>query len=83
MKKKIFTLVAASIFLSTMMVVAQKNINVTVKKTGSKKGAVTFNHRKHKKHAIDVKKCKTCHHIGRYHQSCGEKGCHDDPKKDD
>ncbi len=66
-----------------MMAVAQRNINVTVKKTGSKKGAVTFNHRKHKKYVIELKKCKTCHHVGRYHQSCGEAGCHNDPKKDD
>ena len=53
-----------------------------IHKTGSEMGPVTFFHRKHKKHAMSDKKCKTCHHIGKWGQSCGEAGCHDDPEKD-
>ena len=55
---------------------------LVIHKTGSEMGPVTFFHRKHKKHAINDNKCKTCHHVGKWGQSCGEAGCHDDPEKD-
>ncbi len=63
------------------IVAACTDSNITIQKTGKTMGSVTINHRKHKKWAINVKKCKTCHHIGRYHQSCSETGCHTDSKK--
>ncbi len=59
-----------------------KRGHVQIEKTGTETGSVIFFHRKHKKHAMKGKKCKTCHHVGRWGQSCGEAGCHDDPELD-
>ncbi|MFC1889030.1 cytochrome c3 family protein [Thermodesulfobacteriota bacterium] len=81
MKKRLLTFAVISVFITTMIAATPSYI-ITIEKTGSKEGAVTFNHRKHKKHAIYVDKCKTCHHVGKWHQACGEPGCHSDPKKD-
>ncbi len=81
MKKRIFSFVVISIFISSMGFAA-KNLYLTVIKSGSEMEAVTFKHIRHKKHAIDAEKCKTCHHVGKWKQSCSEAGCHDDPEKD-
>ena len=81
MKKRMFSVVVISIFVSSMGFAAV-NLYLTVKKSGSEMEAVTFKHVRHKKHAIDAKKCKTCHHVGKWKQSCSEAGCHDDPEKD-
>ena len=62
---------------------SEKRGYVIITKTGTEMGPVEFFHRKHKKHAMDQEKCKTCHHVGRWGQSCGEPGCHNDPEKDE
>ena len=94
MTRKIFIILIAGIFAVAMMGAAEdsdkygyengklKKGYKTIKKTGSEEGLVTFFHRKHKKHAMNDEKCKTCHHVGKWKQSCGEAGCHDDPEKD-
>ena len=94
MKKRILAFVATGILLVTGMVAcsdsdepgkkieSEKIGHVIIQKTGSQMGSVEFFHRKHKKFAMNEEKCKTCHHVGRWGQSCGEPGCHDDPEKD-
>ena len=93
MRTRVTPLVIAVIFLTSVLVAAGdsqdpeqegklKKGYVRINKSGSKMGPVTFFHRKHKKHAINDQKCKTCHHVGKWKQSCGEAGCHDDPEKD-
>ena len=86
-------IVAAALLALTMMVAAKdsdvpankkelKTGYLVIKKTGSEMGEVTFFHRKHKKHAMNDNKCKTCHHVGKWGQSCGETACHRDPVAD-
>ena len=90
MKTTIIPLAVAAVFISSIMVAAKdsqepaelKKGYVRINKSGSEMGQVTFFHRKHKKHAINDQKCKTCHHVGKWKQSCGEAGCHNDPEKD-
>jgi hypothetical protein len=90
---KIPAIVATVLLVSTMMVAARdsdvpanktelKKGYVLIKKTGPEMGEVIFFHRKHKKHAMNDNKCKTCHHVGKWGQSCGETACHVDPEKD-
>jgi hypothetical protein len=95
MKMRILTSVASGMLLLTIIVgcsgsdatakkgKSTKRGHVIITKTGSEMGPVEFFHRKHKKHAMDGEKCKTCHHVGRWGQSCGEPGCHNDPEKDE
>lgn len=90
---KILAIVITGLFVTIMIVAANhaedpapkpelKKGYVLIHKTGSETGTVTFFHRRHKKYAMDDKKCKTCHHVGKWGQSCGEAGCHNDPEKD-
>ena len=90
---KILEIVATALLVSTMMIGCPpqnhraknselKTGYVLIKKTGSEMGEVIFFHRKHKKHAMNDEKCKTCHHVGKWGQSCGETACHKDPEKD-
>ena len=95
MKTRMLAFVVSGLFLFAIIVgcsssdePAKKNKStkrgyVLIQKTGSEMGPVEFFHRKHKKHAMEGEKCKTCHHVGRWGQSCGEPGCHDDPEKDE
>ena len=95
MKKRIIAFVTTGILLSIVIVAcndsdkpgkktkSEKRGYVIIQKTGSEMGPVEFFHRKHKKFAMNEEKCKTCHHVGRWGQSCGEAGCHDDPEKDE
>ena len=95
MKMRILAFVTFGILLSTVIIgcsgsdapakksKSTKRGYVLVTKTGSEMGPVEFFHRKHKKFAMDEEKCKTCHHVGRWGQSCGEPGCHNDPEKDE
>ncbi len=93
MKTRIIAMVAAAILISTIMVAASdtqdtkkqvklKKGYVLIEKSGPEMGPVIFFHRRHKGHAINDKKCKTCHHVGKWKQSCSEAGCHNDPEKD-
>ena len=94
MKKRILAFVTTGILLLTVIAAcndsdkpgkktkSEKLGYVIIQKTGSEMGSVEFFHRKHKKFAMNEEKCKTCHHVGRWGQSCGEAGCHDDPEKD-
>ena len=80
MKKNLFIFTIVIIVATAMTLYAK---NVTVKKTGSKKSAVTFNHDAHKTHATKSgKNCKSCHHVGQLNQSCAAPGCHVDAVKD-
>jgi hypothetical protein len=95
MKKGMLALVTTGTLLAAMLVgcstseapagkaESEKIGHIIVTKTGSEMGPVEFFHRKHKKFAMNEEKCKTCHHVGRWGQSCGEPGCHSDPKKDE
>ncbi len=80
MKKKHVALIVIIIFISSMAALGE--MFVTIKKTGTKRGAVTFNHRRHKLPAMELQKCRTCHHVGNYSQSCSDAGCHNDRVKD-
>ena len=94
MKMKIIAFLLSCILLSTVIAgcsssdeparkkKSEKLGYIFIEKTGDEMEPVEFFHRKHKKHAIDGDKCKTCHHVGRWGQSCGEPGCHNDPEKD-
>jgi hypothetical protein len=95
MKKRMPAFVTTLMFLSTLILGCNdsdspaeksepvKRGYVRITKSGSEMGPVEFFHRKHKKFAMDEEKCKTCHHVGRWGQSCGEPGCHNDPEKDE
>jgi len=78
MKKRLISFAVIMLFAFSLGIMAKK-AEITIKKTGAKKSAVTFNHDKHKKAG---KKCKTCHHVGKFNKSCAAKGCHQDKKKD-
>ena len=94
MKMRILAFVTSGIFLATVIIgcsrsdapaekeKSEKVGYIIIEKTGTEMEPVEFFHRKHKKHAINEEKCKTCHHVGRWGQSCGEPGCHNDPEKD-
>lgn len=94
MKKRIPAFVTTLMFLSTLIMGCKdsdapaeesestKLGYVRITKTGSEMGPVEFFHRKHKKFAMNEEKCKTCHHVGKWGQSCSEPGCHNDPVKD-
>jgi hypothetical protein len=95
MKREILAFVASGMLLLAVIVgcsgsdgpakksKSTKRGYVLITKTGSEMGPVEFFHRKHKKFAMNEEKCKTCHHVGRWGQSCGEPGCHNDPEKDE
>ena len=69
----LIAIAVAMAFTVSMAVAADPPAQVTVKKTGDSKSAVTFNHAEHAK-GID---CVTCHHTSKSKddiQACGE--CH-------
>lgn len=81
MKQKYFAFAILIIFISSVIVLGENF--VTIKKSGVKKGAVTFNHRRHKIPAMENgKKCRTCHHAAVYSKSCSDSGCHNNSVKD-
>lgn len=94
MKMRILACVSYGVLFSTVIlgcsssdapskrIESEKLGHIIVDKTGVEMGPVEFFHRKHKKHAMNEEKCKTCHHVGRWGQSCGEPGCHNDPELD-
>ncbi len=79
MRKKIVSILVVIAFLIPLVLLGKTII--TVKKIGSKKSAVTFNHKKHKKYQFKGRKvkCKDCHHKGKMKDSCSK--CHTKNKK--
>lgn len=77
MKKKYFVLLMAIVVFVAFFIYAGSDM-VTIKKTGTKKGSVTFNHANHSK----LDKCESCHHhkddTADKKQSCSK--CHSDAK---
>jgi len=75
MNKKFFVLLMAVVVFVAFFIYAGTDA-MTIKKTGTKKGAVTFNHDAHAK----VDKCEACHHSkedkGDKKVSCAK--CHSD-----
>jgi hypothetical protein len=72
-RKKLFVLLLAVIFvLPLVLYAAGPKGDIKVKKIGNKKPATVYNHQKHA--AKGVKKCKTCHHKGKFSDSCSK--CH-------
>ena len=61
MKKSLILIAILSIFGASMLFAAgMPKGDIQIKKTGSSKGSVTFNHDKHKKLEV-FKKCADCH----------------------
>ncbi len=60
--KKLFLIPAViALFILPVLLFGQAPVNdVTIKKSGNKKGAVTYSHAKHAKIAI-AKDCESCH----------------------
>ena len=72
MRKKLFVLFLAVIFVLPLILYAVPKGDIKVKKIGDKKPATVYNHQKHA--AKGVKNCKTCHHKGKVSDSCSK--CH-------
>jgi nitrate/TMAO reductase-like tetraheme cytochrome c subunit len=73
-RKKLFVLFLAVIFVLPLILYAVPQGDIKVKKIGNKKPATVYNHQKHA--AKGVKACKTCHHKGKVSDSCSK--CHKD-----
>ena len=69
MKKRLLAFITAVLFIIPLaLFAAAPSGTLKISKSGSKKGAVSFNHVKHSKD------CKSCHHKGLDSGKC--MGCH-------
>ena len=72
MKKKLFVLLTAVMFIIPLVLYAVPQGNIKVKKIGTTKKAAVYNHQTHA--AKGITSCKQCHHKGTVNDSCSK--CH-------